>query len=252
MKTIKLSDDVRRVVSQLEIDGNVARITRQLPRPLYEQVNEILVALGGKWTRREKGHLFDGDAADKIENVLLTGEIVDLKKSFDFFETPPEVTQMILDRAEITNGMSVLEPSAGHGAIADAVKQAAPYCNMDVVEAWPENRSVLRKKGYNIIAHDFLKFHGYLYDRIVMNPPFSKQQDITHVLHAWDLLDDTGRLVAIMSSSVTFRDNALTNEFKRVVKEAGGEIEELPEASFKASGTMVNTVIVTMARGEWK
>jgi hypothetical protein len=50
----------------------------------------------------------------------------------------------------------------------------------------------------------------------------------------------------VMSASVTFRDNKLTQDFRDLVRERGGDIEALPEGAFKDSGTMVRTVIVTI------
>lgn len=40
--------------------------------------------------------------------------------------------------------------------------------------------------------------------------------------------------------------NRLTVSFRDLVEEKGGSTEPLPEASFKSSGTMVNTVIVVI------
>jgi len=47
-----------------------------------------------------------------------------------------------------------------------------------------------------------------------------------------------------MSSSVTFRDNKLTQDFRDLIWERGGDIVALPEGAFKESGTNVRTVIV--------
>jgi hypothetical protein len=75
-----------------------------------------------------------------------------------------------------------------------------------------------------------------------MNPPFARQADIDHVLHAMQFLRRGGLLVAIMSASVKFRSNAKTAAFRRL----GGRILELPDGSFKTSGTMVNACIVVI------
>jgi 16S rRNA G1207 methylase RsmC len=85
-----------------------------------------------------------------------------------------------------------------------------------------------------------------LFDRIVMNPPFADQQDIRHVMHAATLLKPGGRLVAIMSAGVAFRDDRLSRAFRALLLEHGGAIEYLPEAAFKASGTGVLAVLVTI------
>jgi hypothetical protein len=52
-----------------------------------------------------------------------------------------------------------------------------------------------------------------------------------------------------MASSVGFRENRLTNEFRDLIAECGGRIESLPDGAFKESGTMVRTVIVEIPAG---
>lgn len=84
------------------------------------------------------------------------------------------------------------------------------------------------------------------FDRIVMNPPFGRQADLKHVSHALKFLKPGGLLVSVMASSVTFRSNKLTTDFRQLIVDRGGHIEELPEGAFKSSGTMVNTVIVVI------
>jgi len=110
--------------------------------------------------------------------------------------------------------------------------------------------------GHHLLAEpDFLKYQTTLrYDRIVMNPPFEKQADIDHVLHAYELLEPNGRLVSIMSTSVTYRDNQKTKEFRAFMGELPkvpglhGHIEHNPEGSFKEAGTTVNTVTIVLER----
>jgi type I restriction-modification system DNA methylase subunit len=108
---------------------------------------------------------------------------------------------------------------------------------------------------YTALSQDWMPGHGvhgcFLnqaptpeYDRVVMNPPFAKQADIKHVMHALKFLKPDGKLVSVMSASVDFRDNKLTKEFRDLIAERGGRIEALPDGAFKESGTMVRTVIV--------
>lgn len=84
------------------------------------------------------------------------------------------------------------------------------------------------------------------FDVVLANPPFSKQQDIDHVRHAYRFLRFGGRLVAIMAAGVLFRQNRKTVEFRQWVLSLGGDIEELPEGTFKEEGTMVRAVLVTI------
>jgi len=200
--------------------------------------------MGGKWNRKEKGHVFTEDPTVKIEEVLLTGETINKKQLYQFFETPKHLAEKICDMADIGAEDLVLEPSAGHGAIAECVKSKL----LDCVEIDPEKCEVLRKKGLNVFNEDFMKFDRDMeWERIVMNPPFTKQQDIDHVLRAFSFLAKGGHLVAVMSPGFTFRQNIKSTSFLRLVEEYG-MCEELPEETFKESGTLVRTVLVTLSK----
>jgi tRNA A58 N-methylase Trm61 len=153
-------------------------------------------------------------------------------------------------------GDRVLEPSAGTGALLAALER---YDCGEIV-AVEINRDLCCGL-WNVYAHvqtfclDFLTTGipgGHLlgpkglFDRIVMNPPFADQQDIRHVNHALGFLKPGGRLVAIMAAGITFREDRLAREFRAVLEERGRSIEELPEDAFKASGTGVRAVLVTI------
>lgn len=79
------------------------------------------------------------------------------------------------------------------------------------------------------------------YDRILMNPPFSKQRDIDHVKHAYDLLKPGGRIVAVMSEGSFFRSNKKATAFREWMDELGATSERLPEGSFNDPNLPVNT-----------
>lgn len=135
-----------------------------------------------------------------------------------------------------------------HEAIAVAVHRAGAFVHM--FELMAANHQALVELGIPgaiVTKADFLLASpNPVYDRVMMNPPFAKQADIRHVLHALKFLRPDGLLVSVMSAGVTFRDNRLTQDFRDLVRSRGGDIEALPDGAFKASGTMVNTVIVTI------
>ncbi|HHK0428589.1 TPA: methyltransferase, partial [Pseudomonas aeruginosa] len=83
-------------------------------------------------------------------------------------------------------------------------------------------------KGYNLVGSDFMEVSGKQYDRIVMNPPFSKGRDIQHVQHAYSLLKPGGRLVAIMSEGAFFQSNKAAENFRAWLDGLGATSERLP------------------------
>lgn len=245
---MRVAKEVLGVISVAEVSGNAVRLVGQLDRNLYLQTDKVLQAAGGKWNRKEGAHVFDGDAESRIDQIILTGDVVVPKDEYNYFPTPSSLVDRLMEIANVQPGMLCLEPSAGKGAIAGSLLLATGKGgNLLCVELMPENAKHLRDLGLTTIEDDFLRLEPTkIYDRIVMNPPFAKQADIKHVMHALNFLSAGGLLVSIMGAGVVFRENKLAVEFRDLVEARGGSIEALPEGSFKESGTMVNTVIVTI------
>jgi 16S rRNA G1207 methylase RsmC len=153
----------------------------------------------------------------------------------------------MLDRARLEEGLTVLEPEAGSGHIADAIKSEYDL-TAEVCEVNPRLRELLELKGYKFAGIDFLTDVTYTFDRIVMNPPFEKQQDIDHVRKAYSLLSDRGLLVSVMAPGFEFRQDRKSAEFRSWLDEVGGTWEDLPEGAFKASGTGISTRLVVIER----
>jgi predicted RNA methylase len=244
----RISESAVEAIGSIEVDGNVVRMP-QLERKLYEEVNKVFTAIGGKWDRKAKGHVFGGDPRDAIDQVVLTGGFADKRQELGFFETPAPLVTRLLAIAEVGAGDRVLEPSAGHGAIA---RELARYAGvlLDVVEIDEEKRARLEEacspcEDCTITIGDFLEHFGS-YERIVMNPPFAREQDAEHIGHALELLEPGGRLVSIAGAGLAFRQTRKSKATRERIEAMGGSIEPLPPGSFKASGTNVNTVLVVV------
>ena len=224
----------------------------QLDRKLYEKVNKVLTAAGGKWSRSAKAHVFTEDATDVIEQALLTGEISSQKQELGVFYTPPALARRAAQALRLDRpGLSVLEPSAGMGALAIAARGEAAGVgepDVDCFDVLAKHVTELARLGFTAAQVDFLKAESedgfQRYDRIIMNPPFARQADARHFLHAVKFLRPGGRMVAIMSAAVTFRETPAYRQVRKMVSDAGGSIEMLPAGSFKESGTGVNTALV--------
>ena len=150
----------------------------------------------------------------------------------DFFPTPAPIIEQMLELADIQAGCRVLEPSCGKGDILDAITSRHPDASLLGIEMNRTLADVLLAKGYDPIFGDFLQHHG-TYDRVVMNPPFGRGQDISHVRHAYSLLAPGGRLVAIMSEGPFSRSDNAATEFRAWFDELGGESTELPDDAFR-------------------
>lgn len=251
-----LTDRQRQLLAHVEVRDNVAVYTSNDRIPDWELLKRVMVALGGAWKSggrgKPGGFRFpdDLDAAELVRIAKETGEITD-PKAAEFFATPKELAALVAERADLSFNNSVLEPSAGHGALALAVRARQPEARIVCVEALSDSCKRLREHGFDIIQDDFMTLSPEqlgTFDRVVMNPPFSKRQDIQHVRHAYKFLAPGGVLVAIMSAGVKYREDNLAKEFRAFVAANQGQIWDNPEGSFLESGTGVRTVMVRVRR----
>lgn len=160
-----------------------------------------------------------------------------------YFPTPPGPTRRAMELADIRPGMTVLEPSAGSGNLADAAKKAGGEVSVGEVNA--SLREILTEKGHNLVTRDTMEHTGQ-YDRVVMNPPFEDGQDIDHVRHAFDnQLAAGGRLVAIVSRGALERSDKKSTAFRAWLEEHGAHTEELPDGSFGGADSERKTGVAT-------
>ena len=99
------------------------------------------------------------------------------------------------------SGETLLEPEAGRGDLLTCI-EANPE-DVTCVEAAPLFADFLLGKGYvNTVCCDFMKWsadnEGYLFDKIVMNPPYSLGRHKEHTLAGLGHLKVGGRLVAVL------------------------------------------------------
>lgn len=243
---MKLSPEVLSELQHAEVKDRSVRLVRQLNRSLYVSCNKALECLGGKWNRHAKAHVFDAEPWEPIADAIATGEVIDPKQEFQFFETPEGLAAQMVQLAHMTRDHTVLEPSAGKGRIVKAIQREFPgkmvhccelmYKNMEVLEAMPD---------VNCLTADFLALPDHLgYDRIIANPPFRRNQDIIHVTKMIGHLKHGGRLVAVTSPGWTFRTDRMATTFRDNMTIIGAEWEDIPDGTFKQSGTMVRSVLL--------
>ena len=133
------------------------------------------------------------------------------KDVFQQFSTPPHYAYGIAWAAGIGKGDVVLEPSAGAGGIAVFAKKAG--ATVHVNEISKRRAALLQELGFDkVTTEDAEQIHNILKDRpsvVLMNPPFSHAghrmgakkihgTDLKHIDAALTLMQDGGRLVAIM------------------------------------------------------
>ena len=245
-KTLRFDEDVLGVIRAMDWrdEGRLGILTGgQLERKLYIEVNKALESLGGKWNRKQGGHVFVLDPRPRVEGLIENGTLTVERDGF--FETPLAVVQCMLER--VTPVGMLLEPQAGLGAIADHL----PRTNLLCIEKNEQRCEALRQKGYLVFCCDFLTYNGKergMFNTIYMNPPFEEGQDILHVRHAHKCLVDGGAMVAIMSEGSFFRKDKRATAFRDWLEQVGGTSEKLPSDAFKESGTGVQARLVVIRK----
>jgi hypothetical protein len=190
---MRVENDVLLVLTHAQTEGNMLRLVGQLDRKLYERVNKVLEAAGGKWNRKAKAHVYEGDAAEAMEQIILTGECeINRKQNFGYFPTPMALGLQVAELACIEAGTPCWSPASGRGTSPRpssrrslAPPYAATSCFPRTLPKWPG--------AFEATQADFLTVEVVpQFDRVVMNPPFAKQADIWHVQHALKFLKPGG------------------------------------------------------------
>jgi hypothetical protein len=243
------------VLERSATEGNTVRLPEgQLDRALYASVDKVLKALGGKWNRGTGGHVFAAGIGSELADALGAGFAVDAKRTAEQFFSPRAVADKVFDRARLLRGMCVLEPSAGMGAL--LAEPLRLECLIIAVEKDEKLAAglvgLLHGLNAGVWPVDFMDWApGSLpvIDRVLMNPPFGRGKDMAHVERAFGFLRPGGILVAVMSPHWTFATDRQAIAFRAFVASHLNDWEELPDGSFRASGTDVKTGILTLHKG---
>lgn len=181
-------------------------------------------------------------AAKAEESAVKKAEraIIGQKVGIDFFPTPAHVAQRMASLAHISEGMRVLEPSAGNGNLADAAKSAGGV--VDVIEISSQLRDILTAKGYTVVDHDFEGFTPEQpYQAILMNPPFSQRRDAAHIMRAFGMLASGGYLVAIAGEGVFIGTDQKAVAFRAWLDTHNATVESLDGGTFKDKDLLAQT-----------
>ena len=181
---------------------------------------------------------------EAVKEALKAG--VQVAVAPQLFPTPPALAARMVELAGIEAGDRVLEPSAGTGNLAKAIRSAVPDAHLDLIEIDPRLCSILKTSGFEVSCCDFLAASMPVcpdsedgHDCVLMNPPFSKGQDVAHILHALKFLKPGGRLVALCANGP--RQQA-------ELRPLATNWEELPEGTFAEQGTNVRAALMTVQR----
>lgn len=241
------------IIAKCKIEGNVIKLPKiQLDRKLYLEIAKTFNNVGGIWDKKMDGFVFKNNPYQYLQR-LVDGEKINIKNEYQMFFTPPKLADTLVEIAGDLTNKSILEPSAGEGALIEAIlRKKYNYDTLFYCEIFTENRFILKDKFdkyQNILYlapfnHDFLNVNGR-FDIIIANPPFSKNQDIDHILKMWELLNVNGKLVTIASKHWQFANDSKSKDFRNWIKNINAFTYDIDAGEFKESGTNISTCIIT-------
>jgi hypothetical protein len=239
----KINQNILDILKQCTVNGLHVTINSTLDRKTYVALNKVLETLGGTWNKKLKVHVFQDNPALILDQAINEGSYFDSKKEYQQFFTPIKVAKQLIEMAEISDNHLVLEPSAGSGNILNLLTgKEIHFCEID------KTLSVKLEKKYKFVCDDFLNYKpDFKYDRIVANPPFTKGQEIDHVMHMIDCCKNGGRIITVMSNGITFKTDKKTIELKnRLNKCAMSHMIKNEDCAFEEAGTKVSTIILVI------
>ena len=184
------------------------------------------------------------------------------QEGHDYFATPEPIGYKMVQWLQSKPGQSLLEPSAGDGAIArwmpDNTYNTVVEPSRDLTPKLMRNVA-----GAKVVESTFENFDLHnKFDGIAMNPPFGKGKDrggklaMEHVAKAYKHLKDGGRLIAIIPDGPACQkrfDKWFYGDSEAKRKEDRGIADgvlmadiHLPSVTFEREGTNVNTRMVVI------
>lgn len=190
-------------------------------------------------------------------NVL---DLVENAQTSEFYPTPPELVQKMLEGIDFDCIGTILEPSAGKGDILKeiAIEENDGYYrhfDVDCIEIDPNLRQILKynfseerrielgdnryrpelktffENGIHIVHDDFLTYQSYKrYDLIILNPPFSEGDK--HLYKALQMQERYGGAIVCLLNAQTVKNphTRLQLEVAQMLKKYNAQIEYIENA----------------------
>ena len=233
-RTIKMSFvDAFNDASEFDPQKGDGKGGKERDRPAINGISEF---------ERAKTHYF---ANQKIRGRR------DQREGIDYFPTPEPLGLKMVEWANVKPGEKILEPSAGHGAIARYFPETTSRTLVEPSEELASRASIV-STGARVVVSRFEDFDIVnKYDAIVMNPPFGNGAStaMSHIEKATKHLKNGGRIVALIP-----RGSAADNRLERFMEsDAAKNIYmvadiQLPVITFERAGTAVRAHVIILEK----
>lgn len=242
---------VEEILKHCTLENSILKLPAvQFNKKSYAEAKKWIEEAGGSWQGGKiQGFTFPFNP-ERVFSILKEGKRCDLQKDFQFFETPADIADwLVMLAGGIYEGDTVLEPSAGRGALIKAIHRACPSVMVECYELMSENREFLcSMPNVILLGEDFTKDNTGSYSKIIANPPFSGNQDIDHVWMMYKRLEEGGTLAAITSPHWKFASEKKCIDFRNWLEEIHGQVFEIGAGEFKNSGTAISTMAIVIKK----
>lgn len=175
----------------------------------------------------------------------------DQREGKDYYATPEPLGLKMVEWANVKSGEKILEPSAGHGAIARYFPEDTHRTLVEPSSSLA-SRASLNSTGARVVVDRFenLDTGANKFDAIVMNPPFGTAgaTAIEHVAKAAKHLKNGGRIVALIPRGNT---DAKFDKFMDSPAAKGIYLVadiNLPPVTFERAGTKISARVVVLEK----
>lgn len=216
---------------------------QRLQKAGIKDLSQLLDAIAQFNELREKALVPPDTRAIRIRDLIYQAQMM---QGGDIQFSPPELVTEMLAAVTLDEKSRVLEPEAGSGRIADAVKAVTPH--VDCVEWMCTLRELLTLKGHHLIGDDFLALTPQpVYDAVLMNPPFSRECE--HIQHAFQFLRPGGTLVSVCTGRVISSEQRKFKEFQGWLAEHTHSVQKVQNIKFEMTGVSVMLLIIYKGAG---
>ncbi len=170
------------------------------------------------------------------------------------FPTPKEIAEKMGQMLDFQPSDKILEPSAGTGVLVGVCggiwhpkgRMVAIEINHGLCESLKRNFPLteIHNKDFSDLTPDLIG----TFNKIIINPPFCRNADINHILHAFRFLEKGGILVSIVCEGPFFKQGKKSKAFRDFLDSHCATVITLPDGTFKESGTMVKTRLICIKR----
>ena len=250
---LRVDNETRRILSGAKLVGTHVKFD-PMPNRDYDRIKYLMEYIGGHWREKDKAFVFKiphSEIKEQMEYLLKLNDVnIDADTAFaikaQYYPTPDWLAEYMIALADIKSTDKVLEPSAGRGRLLNYISKYT----QDIVCIEPNevNALSLEEQGYTPLRLKFEEYYKNVpkasFDKIVMNPPFSKEMDLRHIALAYNLLKPGGTLISLAAENSLYYDRSLTRQFNEKISKLDHKIQNIPTGAFAESGTNVDVVMI--------